>query len=52
MFLHFHLSRIIRDIEKIRAQTPKKEYIPKKWFSTMTNKDIDNISQNYLNNFF
>tara|TARA_Y100001958_G_C20908144_1_gene327403 strand:+ start:226 stop:384 length:159 start_codon:yes stop_codon:yes gene_type:complete len=52
MFLHFHLSRIIRDIEKIRSQTSKKEYIPKKWFSTMTNKDIDDISQNYLNNFF
>ena len=52
MFLHFHLSRIIRDIEKIRAQNPKKEYIPKKWFSTMTNKEIDDISYNYLIHFF
>ena len=52
MFLHFHLSRIIRDIEKIRAQTPKKEYVPKKWFSNMTFKDIDDISYNYLNYFF
>jgi hypothetical protein len=52
MFLHFHLSRIIRDIEIIRAQTPKKDHIPKKWFSNMTFKDIDDISYNYLNNFF
>ena len=52
MFLHFHLSRIIRDIERIRSQTPKNEYVPKKWFSNMTIKDIDDISYNYLNNFF
>ena len=32
MFLHFHLSRIIRDIEKIRAQTPKKDIFLKNGF--------------------
>lgn len=52
MFLHLHLSRIVRDIEKIRAQTPKKDHTPKKWFSNMTFKDIDDISHYYLNNFF
>jgi len=52
MFLHFHLSRIIKDIEKMREQTPKKEPIPKKWFSNITSNDIDNIAQDYLNYFF
>jgi len=52
MFLHFHLSRIIRDIERIQSQTRKKETVSKKWFSNMTIKDIDDISYNYLNHFF
>ena len=51
MYLHFHLSRIVKDIEKIRLQTPKKRGIQKKWFSNLTNKDLDDFS-NYLNLFF
>lgn len=56
MSIHFHLYRIIKDIEKIRNNSlkinpkeNKKNYI---WFSNLTNKEIDDFGNKYLYYFY
>jgi hypothetical protein len=51
MYLNLQLSRIIKEIEKGKLESPKKEYIQRKWFSNLSNEDINDFS-NYLNLFF
>ena len=54
--LHFHLMKIIKDIELIRLSQgqiiiPKKK-LERKWLSNMNEKEIEDFTSNYLYLFF
>ena len=54
--LHFHLMKIIKDIELIRRSQdqiiiPKKK-LERKWLSNMNEKEIEDFTSNYLYLFF
>ena len=54
--LHFHLMKIIKDIELIRLSQgqiiiPKKK-LERKWLSNMNEKEIKDFTSNYLYLFF
>ena len=49
--LHFHLMRIIKDIELIRVSQSQVN-IKRKWFSNINEKEIEDFTTNYLHILF
>jgi len=54
--LHFHLMKIIKDIELIKLSQgpiiiPKKK-LERKWLSNINEKEIEDFTSNYLYLFF
>lgn len=53
--LHFHLMRIIRDMEIIRNSQNHiliQQPIKKKWFSNINQHDVEDFTANYLHILF
>jgi hypothetical protein len=54
--LHFHLMRIIKDIEIMRASQNhlliQQPIIKRKWFSNINEHDIEDFTTNYLHLLF